>query len=67
MVIVLDEAILAKIQAAQVDINVHVTATINVTPFYRFRHFGGRPNFPFDYIDTKFQLYGVQATVGLSF
>ena len=33
MAIVLDEAILAKLQAAQVDINVHVTATINVTPF----------------------------------
>ena len=33
MAIVLDEAMLAKLQAAQVDINVHVTATINVTPF----------------------------------
>jgi hypothetical protein len=33
MAIVLDEAMLAQLQAAQVDINVHVTATINVTPF----------------------------------
>lgn len=33
MAIVLDEAMLAKLQAAQVDINVHVTARINVTPF----------------------------------
>jgi hypothetical protein len=33
MAVVLDEAMLVKLQAAQVDINVHVTATINVTPF----------------------------------
>lgn len=33
MAIVLDEAMLAKLQAAQVDISVHVTATLNVTPF----------------------------------
>ena len=33
MAIVLDEAMLAQLQAAQVDINVHVTAKINVTPF----------------------------------
>ena len=29
-----------------------------VDPFYEFRHFGGRPGFPFDYIDTKYNLYG---------
>jgi len=33
MAIVLDEAMFAKLQAALVDINAHVTATINVTPF----------------------------------
>jgi hypothetical protein len=33
MDIVLDEALLARLQSAQVDIQVHVTATINVTPF----------------------------------
>jgi hypothetical protein len=33
MGVVLDEAMLAQLQAAQVDINVHVTAKINVTPF----------------------------------
>ena len=33
MEVVLDEAMLTKLQAAQVDINVHVTASINVTPF----------------------------------
>jgi hypothetical protein len=33
MEVVLDETMMAKLQAAQVDINVHVTASINVTPF----------------------------------
>ena len=29
-----------------------------VDPFYEFRHYGGREGFPFDYIDTKYNLYG---------
>ena len=29
-----------------------------VDPFYEYRHFGGRAGFPFDYIDTKYTLYG---------
>ena len=33
MAILLDETMLARLQATQVDINVHVTATINVTAF----------------------------------
>jgi hypothetical protein len=33
MEVMLDEALLTKLQAAQVDINVHVTASINITPF----------------------------------
>lgn len=33
MEVMLDEALVAKLQAAQVDINVHVTASINITPF----------------------------------
>jgi hypothetical protein len=33
MAIVLDEALLAKLQAAEVDINIHVKATLNITPF----------------------------------
>ena len=28
------------------------------SPFYEFRHFGGREGFPFNYKDTKFYLYG---------
>lgn len=33
MEVMLDEAMLAKLQATQVEINVHVTASINITPF----------------------------------
>ena len=33
MGVVLDETLLAQLQAAQVDIDVHVTAKVNVTPF----------------------------------
>jgi hypothetical protein len=33
MAIMLDEAFLAKLQAAEVDINIHVKATLNVTSF----------------------------------
>ena len=29
-----------------------------IVPFFRFRHYGGRENFPFDFIDTKFQIFG---------
>lgn len=33
MEVTLDEAMLAKLQASQVDINIHVTASLNITPF----------------------------------
>ncbi len=33
MEVMLDETMFAKLQAAQVDINVHVTTFINITPF----------------------------------
>lgn len=29
-------------------------------PFYRFRHYGGHENHPFDFIDTKFHMYGAR-------
>lgn len=38
-----------------------------LTPFYAFRHFGGKLGFPFDYADTKFHLLGVRASLGYSF
>ena len=27
-------------------------------PFYEYRHYGHRANYPFDFLDTKFRLYG---------
>lgn len=30
------------------------------TPFYEYRHFGGREGFPLNYADTKFNLYGAK-------
>lgn len=41
--------------------------TIECAPFYRFRHFGERPNYPFDFIETKFQNYGVSLTAGVRY
>jgi hypothetical protein len=31
----------------------------DVVPFYEFRHFGGRKNFPFNFLETRLRLYGV--------
>jgi len=31
---------------------------VGLVPFYEFRHYGKRENFPFDYFDTKFRLWG---------
>lgn len=36
-------------------------------PFYRYRHFGGLLNFPFDFIDTEFRSYGLRFMVYLSY
>lgn len=32
---------------------------IGVCPFYERRHYGGRENFPFDFLDTKIKTYGI--------
>lgn len=32
---------------------------LGLVPFYEFRHYGGRENYPFDFLDTKLKLYGV--------
>jgi hypothetical protein len=31
-----------------------------LSPFYEYRHFGGREGFPFNFRDTKFYLYGAR-------
>lgn len=32
--------------------------TLSLVPFYEFRHYGGRENFPYDFLATKFYIYG---------
>lgn len=36
-------------------------------PFFRYRHFGGRMNWPFDYIDTEFENYGARFLLNIFF
>ncbi|MBJ7449739.1 MAG: hypothetical protein JHC93_05210 [Parachlamydiales bacterium] len=35
---------------------------LNLVPFYEYRHFGGRENFPSDYIDTQERILGARLT-----
>ncbi len=32
---------------------------LSLVPFYEFRHYGGQVNFPFDFLETKLNIYGV--------
>lgn len=38
-----------------------------VIPFYEYRHYGGRINFPFDFLDTKLRIYGCTLLLGYLF
>lgn len=38
-----------------------------VSPFYEYRHFGGRDGVPFNFTDTKFQLLGVFSSCSYRF
>lgn len=38
-----------------------------VAPFYRYRHYGDRENFPYDFYDTKFIMYGAKALLEVRF
>ena len=40
---------------------------VQVVPFYCIRHFGGMEGFPFDFIDTKFRIYGTKFMLFKSF
>lgn len=31
---------------------------LNLVPFYEFRHYGGQVNFPFDFLESKLNIYG---------
>lgn len=33
---------------------------VTFTPFYHFRHYGAHENHPFDFIDTRFHMYGAR-------
>jgi hypothetical protein len=37
------------------------------SPFYEYRHFGGREGFPFNFKDTKFYLYGARFALTYQF
>lgn len=41
--------------------------TFQFTPFYRYRHYGGRMNWPFDFLDTQFQMYGARLMLNVIF
>ncbi len=43
------------------------TFGININPFFEYRRLGGRENFPFDFIDTQFQNWGVRLLLTHSF
>lgn len=43
------------------------TMAASFVPFYNYRHYGGHENYPFDFIDTKFQIYGVRFLLRYSF
>lgn len=40
---------------------------IGLTPFYEYRPYGKRVNFPFDFLETKFKLYGATVKLMLLF
>lgn len=40
---------------------------IALVPFYEFRHFGGREGYPFDFLDTKYNLFGARASLAYRF
>jgi hypothetical protein len=37
----------------------HETFEIGAVPFYEYRHYGGRMNYPFDFLDTRVNCYGI--------
>lgn len=41
--------------------------TLSGVPFYIYRHYGEMPNFPFDFVETKYIIYGGRLLLGLQF
>ncbi len=40
---------------------------LNLTPFYRKRKYGFQENFPFDCIETRFDIWGIRCQLGIMF
>jgi hypothetical protein len=40
---------------------------MELSPFFEYRHFGGREGFPFNFRDTKFYLYGMRVALTFAF
>jgi hypothetical protein len=40
---------------------------VGILPFFDFRHYGGRANYPFDFIDTKLRIYGANVQIMYQF
>lgn len=40
---------------------------LGLMPFYEFRHYGGKENYPFDFFDTKYKIYGADFQVIFQF
>ena len=38
-----------------------------LTPFYEYRHFGGKEGYPFNFIETKFNLLGMRFAIGMRY
>jgi hypothetical protein len=41
--------------------------SISLTPFYEHRHYGGRENFPADFLDTTLKIYGANLQLIINF
>lgn len=40
---------------------------LSVVPFFRYRHYGGHQNYPHDFIDTRFRIFGTRFLISASF
>lgn len=45
----------------------YVNVEAIISPFFEYRHFGGKEGYPFNFIDTKFYLLGATISFGLKY
>lgn len=50
-------------------INYHFLSCLflSAVPFYEYRHYGGHESFPYDFIDTQYQIWGGQLVLSYRF